>query len=105
MPHKMEQSEKPVACRRQCGERMRPICYVSNVSRLTVIPVVWWGIFGFGGSSGVRLLQTRLGLGSAASAAIIALILAGVSTATLLPCGIHRRIMRRRKARCGCAKA
>ena len=86
-------------CRKECGESMRPICYLSNACRLAVVPAVWWGVLGFGGVSGYEWLQDRMGLGTIGAAAAVALTLAAISTATLIPCGIHRRIMRRR-AKC-----
>ena len=91
---------RPTVCRKKCGGPMRPMCYVSNTCRLAVIPAVWWGIFGIGGASGVQLLRDRLGLGTVGAAALMALTLAAISTATLLPCRIHRRILRRRAAGC-----
>jgi hypothetical protein len=83
---------------------MRPICYVSNLSRLTVVPLVWWGIFGLGGPSGFELIKARLKLGSVGAAAATALFLATVSTASLLPCSMHRRLLRKRAAACACGR-
>jgi len=87
-------------CRRVSGGKMRPICYVSNLSRLALVPLVWWGIAGFGGVSGYRWLRNAFSLSTPAAAAITAICLAAVSTATLLPCSIHRRLLRRRATRC-----
>jgi hypothetical protein len=95
----------PTECRRKCGGSMRPMCYASNACRLAVIPLVWWGIFGFGGGpSGTQWLRSVLGLGTVGAAAAMALLLALVSAATLMPCRIHRRILRRRAA-CGACSA
>jgi hypothetical protein len=92
---------KPMVCRKKCGEGMRSVCYLSNACRLAVIPLVWWGIVGFGsGLSGVSQLQAWLGLSVAQSAALMAVLLGAVSMFTLLPCGIHKRIMRSRRGQC-----
>jgi hypothetical protein len=93
-------AEPKTPCRKECGGQVRPMYYFSTASRLAVIPAVWWGIVGFGGTSGVDLLRDRLGFGMSGAAALIALLLAALSTAALIPCGIHRRILRRRAARC-----
>ncbi len=74
---------------------MRPVCYVSNACRLAVVPLVWWGIFGFGGNpSGTQILREQLNVSSVQATALTALLLALVSMCTLLPCRIHKRIMR-----------
>jgi len=91
-------------CRKTCNGKMRPICYVSNLSRLALAPLVWWAIAGFGDASGYRWLRDAWSLSTPAAAAITALCLATVSTAALLPCSIHRRILRGRAARCACEK-
>ena len=82
-------------CRKIFGGRFRPVCYISLTARLTVIPAVWWGVFGFGGPSGAQLLRDRLGLSLGTSAAVTAGLLGLLSAVTLLPCHVHRRWMRR----------
>jgi hypothetical protein len=54
-------------------------------SRMVIVPVAWWALFGFRGESGVELLQDRLGVGPVGAAALTALVLAVLSTVALLP--------------------
>jgi hypothetical protein len=93
-----ESSTGPVVCRKECGGPRRASCYLSLASRVAVVPLVWWGIFGFGsGQSGTMLLRDRLGLSAVPAAALMAVLLAAVSLCSLLPCRIHKRIMARRR--------
>lgn len=82
---------------------MRPVCYFSLGGRIAVVPLVWWGILGFGRGSGTEWLHEYCGLGPVESAAVMALFLGAVSVASLLPCGIHRRVLRGRAAACQCS--
>ena len=69
--------------------------HLSNACRLAVVPLVWWGIFGFGGNpSGSQILREQLNLSLFQAATLTAVLLALVSMCTLLPCRIHKRIMR-----------
>ena len=102
MMHESVDRKAPTVCRKQCGGRMRLSCYISTASRVAVIPLVWWGIIGFGGGSGTDLLRDWLGLGLGAAAALMAIALAAVSACSLLPCRIHKRIMSKRRAKLKC---
>ena len=87
-------------CRKVCGGRMRPMCYVSTACRLAIIPAVWWGIFGFGGHSGVDMLRDMYLLSTGKAALGVAFVLALVSTAALMPCSIHKMFLNRRACAC-----
>jgi hypothetical protein len=100
--HESVESKAPTVCRKQCGGHMRLSCYISMASRVAVIPLVWWGIIGFGSGSGTDLLRDRLGLGMDSAAALMALGLAAVSACSLVPCRIHKRIMSKRRVRLKC---
>jgi hypothetical protein len=102
MMHESVDLKSPTVCRKQCGGRMRLSCYVSTASRVAVIPLVWWGIIGFGSGSGTDVLRDGLGLGMGSAAALMALALALVSACSLLPCRIHKRIMSKRRVRLKC---
>ncbi len=100
--HGSLESKAPTVCRKECGGRKRLSCYISIASRVAVIPLIWWGIIGFGHGSGTNLLRDWLELGMGSAAALIAIGLASVSMCSLLPCRIHKRIMSKRRARLKC---
>jgi hypothetical protein len=102
MMHESVDLKSPTVCRKQCGGRMRLSCYVSTASRVAVIPLVWWGIIGFGSGSGTNQLRDWLGLGIGSAAALMAIALAAVSACSLLPCCIHKRIMSKRRVTLKC---
>jgi hypothetical protein len=83
-------TKEPKVCGKACGGYKGLACGLSIVCRLAIVPLVWWGLFGFWGRSGVHVLQDVLDLTSARAAAIMAVFLAVVSTFSVLPCCIHK---------------
>jgi hypothetical protein len=82
---------------RLCSPGGSMFCNLSFACRALVIPVAWWGIVGFSGDPGYRVVMDRFGLGLQPAAATIAVMLAGVTAASMLPCSIRRRLAARQR--------
>ena len=79
-------------CQQSCGFVGSMMCNLSFLCRLLIIPAVWWGLIGLGGTPpGYRLFMERFGMSEQGAAAWIAVILAATTTVSLLPCCFNRR--------------
>jgi len=88
--------EAQITDRKKCSDGVRPLCCFSNVCKMAVFSVVWWGALGLGDCrSGSRFIHDVFGIDMVPAAALVALILAVVTTAMLLPCGILTTVMQR----------
>ena len=85
-------------CNASCSGQGSIWCYLSFLGRILLIPLGWWILAGFSGVTGVQCLERVFEWTTPCAAAVMATLLAAVTTVAFMPCCLYRRWFRRNRS-------